>query len=305
MESEATVCGDNAAIIPLNLSRNILTDVSPRLNSVLQERYLGKNSLYPARSCREIKQSNNNSLSDFYWIQTETQPELIWCNMELQCGSEPSPSGWTRIAFVNVSDEETNCPGENVFKLVTTPVRYCKRNMGDPGCSSHSFSTKGLSYDGVCGRITGVQIGTTDVFAWDQEIRNDINQPYVDGASLTHGAPRQHIWTFASFISEYYNECPCSINSTRGTPQFVGEDYFCESGANTTNVTGTSIFYDDLLWDGESCNEEEVGCCDNAPWFYKSLDITAGGDDIEFRLCADQSVNDEQTAFTLIEIYIQ
>ena len=30
----------------------------------------------------------------------------------------------------------------------------------------------------------------------------DINGNYVDGVSLTHGAPRQHIWTFAATVSE-------------------------------------------------------------------------------------------------------
>ena len=31
---------------------------------------------------------------------------------------------------------------------------------------------------------------------------NDINAAYVDGVSLTHGTPHNHIWTFAAAIHE-------------------------------------------------------------------------------------------------------
>ena len=44
---------------------------------------------------------------------------------------------------------------------------------------------------------------------------SDINGNYVDGVSLTHGAPmRQHIWTFAAAEGENVNHpgsnCPCT-----------------------------------------------------------------------------------------------
>lgn len=42
----------------------------------------------------------------------------------------------------------------------------------------------------------------------------DIEDIYVDGVSLTHGHPRQHIWTFAVADDEeadgHINICPCT-----------------------------------------------------------------------------------------------
>lgn len=307
MNSETSKCEDGFTNIPLDIEGKIINEVSPTLHSVLQNRYLGRNSLYPARSCQEIKHSNSTSFSGYYWLQSTlpgSQPEMVWCNMELKCGSEANATGWARIALVNISDDE-GCPGgsNNEFTLVTNPIRFCRRTKTGYGCNSHIFSTKNLSYGRVCGRVTGIQIGTTDVFTGDQsQTPNDIDSPYIDGVSLTYGRPRKHIWTFASYISEFYNECPCSERSSRVTPTFVGEDYFCESGANTTDVDPTDVFDKDPLWDGKNCNNQEVQCCERPPWFYKPLDRNVT-DDIEFRLCADQS--DEQTAFTLIEIYIQ
>ncbi len=44
-----------------------------------------------------------------------------------------------------------------------------------------------------------------------------INSTYVDGVSLTHGSPREHIWTFASALDECVSEgpgynCPCILD---------------------------------------------------------------------------------------------
>ena len=71
-----------------------------------------------------------------------------------------------------------------------------------------------------------------------EELRQDIDGYYVDGLSLTHGAPgsRQHIWTFASGLftgcrGSIYRErqCPCDNEYSHHSPPFVGSDYFCES----------------------------------------------------------------------------
>ena len=63
-----------------------------------------------------------------------------------------------------------------------------------------------------------------------------IDDQYVDGLSLTRGAPgsRQHIWTFASGLytvshNRPYYQCPCDNGNAYPSPHFVGNDYFCES----------------------------------------------------------------------------
>ena len=60
--------------------------------------------------------------------------------------------------------------------------------------------------------------------------------PNVEGLIITHGSPRNHIWSFAAGLtkdSNHIENCPCaSPYPGRPAPSAVGEDYFCES-ANT------------------------------------------------------------------------
>ena len=81
---------------------------------------------------------------------------------------------------------------------------------------------------------------------------------------MTHGVPRNHIWTLAVGLSEggysiQADNCPCSKPShpsSRFPPSFVGNNY-CESG-NPTNMYGGQFYGDDLLWNGQQC---EGQCC--------------------------------------------
>ena len=102
------------------------------------------------------------------------------------------------------------------------------------------YSTFGLTYSRVCGRIIAYQDATTDAFLTSSVL---IDGSYVDGVSLTHGSVdfRQHIWTFASALGEtdnYHQRYLCSCSNNISWPystDFVGNDYFCDSGnrANT------------------------------------------------------------------------
>ena len=62
-------------------------------------------------------------------------------------------------------------------------------------CASTMFLTLGVSYNKVCGQVRGYQYASPDAF----EYRNNpnIDTPYVDGISITHGQdPYIHIWTY-------------------------------------------------------------------------------------------------------------
>ena len=50
-----------------------------------------------------------------------------------------------------------------------------------------------MAYQRVCGRARGYQKGTPDGFR-----SGSVNDIYVDGLSITHGSPRQHIWTYVA-----------------------------------------------------------------------------------------------------------
>ena len=129
----------------------------------------------------------------------------------------------------------------------------------------------------------------------------------IGGVSLTHGSPRQHIWTFAAAQDESgqfsSKNCPCInedlANSATRPPAFVREDYFCDTGAQTL----TSSFFAITL-----CGMVLVACgplndcCsfNNRPWFYKQLPQPTT-DSIEMRVCRDQG----HVAIEMIEIYVQ
>ena len=94
-----------------------------------------------------------------------------------------------------------------------------------------------LPYNRVCGRIRGYQFGGTGAFG---HRLSDIDSSYVDGVSLTHGGAgsQQHIWTFATGLSEVTTmhpnfSCPCDSAPPGVVPTFVENDYFCESGLHS------------------------------------------------------------------------
>ena len=144
-----------------------------------------------------------------------------------------------------------------------------------------------------------------------------IDGSYVDGLSLTHGAPgsRQHIWTFASGlytgnVTDYNGrsaQCPCDNGNTLRSPYFVGNDYFCESilTANNYNVNQVRFYPNATLWDGQVC-EGGGSCCqlNNPPWFTKNL-TTPTTDEIELRLCLQYKGSSSNIALELLQLYIQ
>ena len=73
------------------------------------------------------------------------------------------------------------------------------------------------------------------------------------------------------------------------------------------SIHGILKFYpDDPLWDGQDCCRSERTCCDplNLPWFCKEL-LEPTTDDLEVRVCADQSPADEDAPIDLVQLYIQ
>ena len=144
----------------------------------------------------------------------------------------------------------------------------------------------------------------TSVLTVYSHLRGDINRVYAEGVSITHGSPRQHIWTLASTSNE--NQCPCDRSSSVPSPSFVGNDYFCEVGDPPYNSSSVGNFYsNDPLWDGEGCGPTSTCCTfNNPPWFYNQLPSPTT-DSIEVRLCGDFTLADENFPVELIEIYIK
>ena len=217
---------------------------------------------------------------------------------------------WYNVAYLNMSDSAQNCP-TNWRQYNTNGVRACGRLNDNDGCSSVHFPT-GHRYNKVCGRIIGYQVASPGAFHIYAPV-NSIDDVYVDGISVTYGSPRKHIWTYAAGVTEGTHhfpqaDCPCAVSNPsqrRLAPDFVGNDYFCESG----NPTATGSFVNghlysrDPLWDGIDC---EGQCCSDGkspPWFNVLL-TNATTEDIEVRICGDQSLYDEDNPLSLLELYV-
>ena len=150
--------------------------------------------------------------------------------------------GWRRIANVNISTGG-DCPS-GWRKDTYSGVSFCRVvSDGNFVCSSTNFSTNGISYQRVCGRARGYQKRFTDAFYGCNRAGQTIDGYYVEGISITHGNPRQHIWTYASGLldnqTHSYN-CPCAGGFP--SPPFVGTNYYSESGATDTHVDTAYYF---------------------------------------------------------------
>ena len=179
-------------------------------------------------------------------------------------------------------------------------------------CVSATFAANGIEYSYVCGRVQAYQFGKPEAFySYNVGIDTSIDSVYVDGVSITHGqSPRQHIWTFAGAKNELQLptdtsfKCP-SITSMYNyiLPSFIGEDYFCDTAAEM--YAGLVVLPDDPLWDGQGCGDTST-CCEfnNPPWFCKHLPQPTT-DDIELRVCAENTNDDEDFYLESVEIYAQ
>ena len=267
-------------------------------------------------SCQEIKNKQPNSPSGVYLLTTNDGTKYTYCNMEELCGSG---GGWTRLAYLDMSDATENCPSG--FKLYKSGgVRACGRATSSGGsCTSVKFPSNGISYSQVCGRIVGYQYASPDA-ARSLQSHNDINSYYVDGVSITRGSPRQHVWTLMAGLMEadyHVNDrnkghlnCPCSQGGLQSVTlhSFIGNDYFCESGNPATNSAYQfKLYTSDPLWDGKGCGILEGNCCTSRPslpWFNKVLNTTTTNY-LELRVCGDQRTNDENVPVSFYELYVK
>ena len=254
----------------------------------------------PASSCQQIAEDNPSSLPGYFWVTSGSDsPAFVYCTPNTHCSTNATVEGWMRVANLDMTDSRQRCPPG--FRLTTTPKRGCFRTT-TPGCTSVNFDTHNITYSKVCGRVIGYRHRSLDAFyAYYNNRAITIDGQYVDGVSITHGySPRQHIWTFAGTHSSSAasNSCPCMGTGAAfpgAIPPFINNEYFCEYGSSTTEP----------LWDGGDCPSTSTCCTfNNPPWFCKQLsqDTT---DDIEVRVCANQSTGDEDLQIEVVELYVQ
>ena len=243
-------------------------------------------------SCAALPPS---SPSGYYWVRASNGSAVsVYCDMTRSCGGVTG--GWMRVLELDMTNSCHQCPSGLMERNDSPNIRTCVRNETSAGCSSVEVSTANIQYTRVCGRITAYQFGIVDDF-----LNTNINSAYVDGVSLTHGIPRQHIWTFAA-AGRGDRICQChTLHAQR--PDTVGQDFFCDTGNPEFSSTAAIFYGDNLLWDGVGCAHT---CCsnNNPPYFNKTLSGPTT-DNIEMRVCRDEGASDEDIAIESVEIYVQ
>ena len=261
-----------------------------------------------ARTCREIAAKNQ------YCIH-ESGSRLIDCGDEagethqVYCDMAHMGGGWERVINLNFTASDP-CPvGSTWMPVSVDGVSYCSTIDGyqvaslvlDPTCS----------FSEISGYVLADQKGKMDGFFPGLGESPTLDDPYVDGVSITLGntsSTRQHVFTYAIGRDELprIESCPCLGSPVSVVPYFVGYDFHCDSvyapyTANTENIGSRS------LWSGEGCGEGSL-CCNSAdtPWFFHVLPQTARGQPLEVRILSNAASHNEETILVReIEILVR
>ena len=167
------------------------------------------------------------------------------------------------------------------------------------GCTGFSFPSE-QSYSAVCGIVEGRNYGSPDGF---NSAGKTIDEAYVDGISITHGSPRQHLFSYAT--AWRIEGCPC--RGGRAPQAFVGDNYYCDSVELASGKWERKWYPDTIIWHAATdCSDIDIACRDDfRPWF--SVETVGGStsDDVEVRSCQDQAYNDEAIGIANLEIYVR
>ena len=295
--------------VPLNRAdlMNTLERLSvDELQTVLQEvnrlptgQHLPSSKRPAYESCTNL---TNDHTSGYHLIENGTGiPNRVYCDTKLRfMGGKP---GWMRVAHLDMKDSSQHCPSG---LRAQECHRRCVRNTEARGCTSVVYPTNGIAYSRVCGKIRAIQESHPAGFRpYIQRPTVTLEDNYVDGISLTHGAAgsRKHIWTFATSYSD--NSMQCSCSDTHMVPPFVGHDFFCETGSRAKTEYDDITFEDDPLWDGEGC-DSQADCCmyNKPPWFCKQLPEPTT-DDIEMRVCLNEHPIYGDVLIEAVDILVQ
>ncbi len=238
--------------------------------------------------------------------ETHNEPN---CN----CGGD----GWTEI--INYVAPSSSCPSGWDQNAQGCQIPFTR----DRGNSVSATIPTGRTYTRVCGRVNAIQTGRTIAYyrflfrGADSAAEDDI----LDGVTLSHGPvnSRQHIWSFIAANSEddadnpYVptHNCPCT-NTIKSrpyvTPQFINNDYFCDTGNPGPRAAGASppiVFSSNPLWDGVGCGPNNACCTFNSPpTFCKTLPQSTSNA-IEARISRYFETGFADIVVTRMQLFIQ
>ena len=138
------------------------------------------------RSCQEINHCFPSAPSGYYQIHAANGSKMqVYCDMEgTNCGGE---GGWTRVAYVNMSQPGATCP-QGLDERNFTEATLCGRIRNEFVCNSTVFPIS-VEYSQVCGQVLGYQFGVTIAFdAYNSNNNLTIDDAYVCGVAITYGS---------------------------------------------------------------------------------------------------------------------
>ena len=254
---------------------------------------------YPAASCAAIFLYAPSSPSGHYWVKSSNGSAVrVYCDMTRLCGN--TIGGWMRVIELDMTDDSIQCPSG--LRQNDNSLRTCGINSsGILSCSSATINLNGIRYSSIYGVIRAYGCGSPDGYeAFGRNTTPNIDSNYVDGISLTYGMiPRQHIWTFA--VRKSNTDCipPSSLQ--------INNDYYCgniNSGSHSCDINSPTT-HNIIQRNRGTCGSQSQCCSFNNPTqFYKQLPQPTT-DDIEMRLCRDESASNENIFLEMIDIYVQ
>lgn len=139
-------------------------EVIDKIRSIIEEeinkfRFIGQRPEYSVRSCALIRELQPCSPSGFYFIDTQSGPIGVWCEMD---NPNLLPGGWMRVAMINMSSNSSFCP--RGLSFTETPLRLCRKSIATAGCSSAFIDVHDTNYSKICGRVKGYQFHTPEAF---------------------------------------------------------------------------------------------------------------------------------------------
>ena len=230
LESQQGELSRKVSSVNSELETNVLSNITKEMETIT----------------KKLLSLNSDVSEELLNLTVEIQKTNSRLGQAYECGGT---GGWRRVVYLDMTNPNASCPSGWQFTSYDSK-NLCGRNTSTAGlaCDSVLFPVTTGDYTSVCGSIRAYQEGQIDAFEpyHDGQVTT-IEGAYVAGVSLTHGTPRQHIWTFAAGIAEYEQSrddaCPCDASINIRIPPFVGEDYFCESGDNSGSPGG---FHPDL-----------------------------------------------------------
>ena len=167
-----------------------------------------------AAVCFKLKNQTDTDFDAGYGTDSGSKYTSSSTNKSDICGR----AGWSCIAYLDMTDPNTTCLSG--WKLTTYSKRTCGRVYSlRYTCDAVIFPVSAREYSRVCGRIKAYLYGYTVAFH-----NSSIDTAYLSGVSITHGYPREHIWSFAAGKSELDHDryvCPCEDNKNRSVPLLV------------------------------------------------------------------------------------